>query len=89
MTERADYFSFENCADMVAYTLVCICQTYYFFTGKMVGGYFFPDEESHFEDFLLLAILLLHLNLIVQYMIAFSFTRQYIIMIIETVKKTS
>ena len=75
MTERGEYFSYENFGDIIAYTLVCICQAYYFTSGKMEKGYYFADEDSYFKEFLLPAILMLHLNLIVQHMIAFNFTR--------------
>ena len=59
------FISAENIADLIAYTLVSICQCYYFFTGQIVNGYFFPDNGSHFEEFLLPAIMILHLNLVV------------------------
>ena len=39
-------------------------------------------------DFLLPTTLMLHLNLILQYMIALDFTRKYVIMIIQTIKDT-
>lgn len=77
---------FENIGDLLAYVLVTICQFYYFGTGKIVNGYFFPDKDSHFEEFFLPTILVLHLNLIVQHLVAFKITRQYVIIIIQTVR---
>ena len=79
---------FENVGDLIAYGLISVCQVYYFGTGRIINGYFFPDYESFFEDFLLLAILALHLNLILQHMIALKITRRYVIMIIQTMRDT-
>ena len=71
INEGKEYFidkeysiNFENLGDLIVYVLVSICQLYYFGTGKLVKGYFFPDDGSYFENFLLLTILALHLNLI-------------------------
>ena len=97
MTEGKDYFfslekdyffSFENIIDLTVYVLVTICQFYYFGTGKVVNGYYFSDDDSYFQGFLFFTILTLHLNLILQYTIAFSVTRRYVIMIIQTFKDT-
>ena len=83
ITEGREYFtSAENISDLLAYTLVSICQFYYFRTGKIVNGFFFPEDGSNFEEFLLPTILVLHLNLVVQHLIAFKITRQYVIIII-------
>ena len=71
-----------NRVDLIVYILVGICQYYYWFTGERVNGYFFPNTDSYFEVFLLLTILALHLNLILQHLIAFKITRSYVIMII-------
>ena len=46
--KKENFISAENIADLIAYSLVSICQYYYFFTGKIVKGYFFSDDESHF-----------------------------------------
>ena len=66
ITEGLDYFlNYENVIDLVVIVLVTICQYYYFFgKGKTEKGYYFPEEESHFIDFLLPTTLMLHLNLI-------------------------
>ena len=42
------FFCFENISDLVAYVLVTVCQFYYFRTGKIVNGYYFPDDDSYF-----------------------------------------
>ena len=97
MTEKRDYFfslekdyylNFENIFDLIVYILVTICQVYYRTTGNIYNGYFFPEHDSYFQEFLLFTILALHLNLILQYMIAFKVTRRYVIMIIQTFKDT-
>ena len=91
MTEGKEYFfsfekdylfNFENILDLIVYILVTICQYYYFGTGKVANGYYFPDDDSYFQGFLFFMILVLHLNLILQYSIAFAITRRYVIMII-------
>ena len=65
VTEGRDYLSFENLGDLTAYILVSVCQAYYWGTGSVVNGYFFPDNDSNFKNFLLPTITILHLNLIV------------------------
>ena len=80
--EGDDFLNFENILDLMVQLLVIICQFFYWTTGKVVNGYFFPDDESYFEGFLFFMILALHMNLILQYSIAFSITRRYVIMII-------
>ena len=83
VTECKDYFrSFENVGDLIVFVLVAVCQYYYYSTGKIINGYYFPDTESYFEEYLLFTILMLHLNLILQHMIAFEVKRKYVIMII-------
>ena len=89
--------NFENISDLIIYVLVIICQYFYWCTGRVVNGYYIPENgtfsddalfetdpgsESVFENFFLPTILLLHFNLIVQHMVAFKITRQYIVMII-------
>ena len=97
MTEGRDYFfsfekdyylNFGNMIDLIVYILVTICQVYYWTTGNIYNGYYFPENDSYFQEFLLFTILALHLNLILQYMIAFKVTRRYVIMIIQTFKDT-
>ena len=68
--------------------LVSICQFYYWGTGRVFNGYYFPEDESYYHGFLFFTILALHLNLILQYSIAFKTTRRYVIMIIQTFKDT-
>ena len=81
--ERKEYFlGFENLLDLATIIMVIICQFYFYTTGKLENGYFIPDDDSYFEQFLLLTTLALHLNLILQYMIALDFTRKHVIMII-------
>ena len=80
--ERDYFFNFENIIDLMVHLLVTICQFYYWTTGKVVNGYFFPDDDSYFEGFLFFMILALHMNLILQYSVAFAITRRYIIMIL-------
>ena len=75
VTEGRDYISFENLADLIAYILVSVCQFYYWSTGSVVNGYFIPEDDSNFKNYLLPTITILHLNLIVQHMIAFKLTR--------------
>ena len=43
VTEGYDYLTFENLADLTVYGLVIICQFYYWRTGNIVNGYYFPD----------------------------------------------
>ena len=43
VTERYDYLTFENLADLTVYVMVIICEFYYWRTGNIVNGYFFPD----------------------------------------------
>ena len=65
VTERKDYLTdFFNISDLICCVLVSICQFYYWRTGRLVNGFFFPEEDSYFEEFLLPAVLVLHLNLI-------------------------
>ena len=76
ITEKKEYFTdIYNYADFIVCILVIICQYYYFNTGEIVNGYFFPGNDSLFELFLLPTILVLHLNLILQHMIAFRIIR--------------
>ena len=87
MVEGKAYFeSFGNVIDVVAYILVIRCQVYYW-TGNRQYGNFIPEEDSYFEVFLLPMILMLHLILIFQYLIAFKNFRFFIIMIAETMHK--
>ena len=89
VTELKEYFSdYYNCSDLIVCVLVSICQYYYWATGKIVNGYFFPEDDSYFEVFLLPTILALHLNLILQHMIAFEIIRRYVVMIIKTFEQT-
>ena len=74
---------------MLACILVSICQIYYFTTGKIENGTYFPEDDSYFEGFLLVMILILHLNLVFQYLIAFELTRRYVIIIIENLKDSA
>ena len=65
VTDGRDHFkSFQNVGDLVVYILVCICEYYYWGTGKIENGYYIPEENSYFEVFFLPTILFLHLNLI-------------------------
>ena len=81
--EGKDYFTtFENAADWMVTILVCVCQFYYWGTAKREYGYYMPEEGSYFEVFLLPTMLFLHLNLILQHLIAFKLTRQYVVMIV-------
>ena len=103
VTERANYLTqYENIIDLTVYIFVSICQYFYWFKGEVVNGYFFPyecsslDESvmlvtekcSYYEEFLLLMILSLHLNLILQHMIALDVTRKHVIMIRQTIQDT-
>ena len=101
ITEGKSYFTdFENLTDLTIYVLVIICQYFYWFTGKRVNGYYFPDSNTYSEDqpddtdpksgsvferILLPTIILLHFNLILQHMVAFKIFRQYIVVILQTV----
>ena len=63
--EKKEYFyDIYNYGDLIVCVLVSICLYYYWCTGKLVNGYFFADDGSLFEVFLLPTILILHLNLI-------------------------
>ena len=75
-TDGKDYFkSFENAGDLIVYIFVCICQFYYWGTATDESGYYIPEEGSYFEVYLLPTMLFLHLNLILQHLIAFKLTR--------------
>ena len=91
MTEGKNYLfnlkrdfvlNFENILDLIGYLLVTICQFYYWTSGKVVNGYYFANYDSYFEGYFFFMILALHFNLILQYSIAFSITRRYVIMIL-------
>ena len=80
--EKDFVLNFENILDLIGYLLVTICQFYYWTSGKVVNGYYSPNYYSYFEGYFFFMILALHLNLILQYSIAFSITRRYVIMIL-------
>ena len=88
MAEGKSYFeSFANVTDVIAYVLVIICQYYFWRTGDNQHNYFIPDQDSYFEVFLLPMMLMLHLTLIFQHLIALQNFRFFIIMVVETMQK--
>ena len=90
VAEGKEYIkSVANLADLVAYILVIICQCYYWNTGSNQYGYFVPEPDSNLQWFLLPMILMLHMILILQHLVAFSSLSFYVTMISETMWNTT
>ena len=88
-TEGKDYLGWTNFADILALILVLICQYFYWNTGSHETGYFVPDSDSYFETFFLPMFMIIYLDLILQHMITFEFTRFFVIMVRETISEAA